>query len=412
MKVTRSEAKEGVIGITGHAGAGHVHSNSGFVQDDSVGFAVAMGLLQRVFPADTIISAVEADPAGNTVTVHTAGGGVGMARVRRGITPYEAALVQRAIGMDGLLSQHVAFAACGRIYGQGAMELPVALQTAVCLAVMDTFEKRYPGAFVTGIEDMPDKVGRVMGAVIDMDGTPVSVMAVLNANEGGLGPDEDLEGNICLGDKGRAMKELGLDAIPTIILESKAYVPAICKDQKEEKFWVRMNKDVDNHTVYNALVEGVHAAGLPCTHSDTAYPRGTGEMAKATRELGERIAALGKALSNAATAREKVRIVGELVTIVSQDAGGVTFMSSDLHNLVGGGGIMPGMSAVLSMTVSEQTIRTWKIPTFTAQDSDKYLAIIQKTVPILAAGIEQARKEMDERFAFQEDRFNFLFTQE
>ncbi|BCS99161.1 hypothetical protein DSLASN_47930 [Desulfoluna limicola] len=412
MNVSRSTLSSGIIGITGHVGAGHVHSNFGFVQDDSAGFAVTASLLRQAFPVCTTISSVDADIETGIVTVKTEGGGTGSAQARRGITPYEATLGRLAIGMDAIYSQHVAFAAFGRIYGQGVLELPVALQTAACLAVVDTFEKKYPGEFVTGVEGMPGKVGKVIGAVLDIDSVPVSVMAIINASEGGLGPDEDLEGNILLGDKGRAMKELGLGAIPTIILESKAYVPAACKGQEVDKFWVRMNKDVDNRTVYNALVDGVRAAGLPSTHSDAAYPRGAGDMATATRELGERIVELGTALSQATTAREKVRIVGELAILVSQDAGGVTFMSSDLHNVVGGGGIMPGMSAVLSMTVSEQSIRTWKIPVFTAQDSENYLAILQKTLPILASGIEQARKEMDERCAFQEDSFTFLFSQE
>lgn len=410
MKVEKSSLSKGIIGIMGHAGAGHVHSNFGFVQDDTAGFAVVACLLRRAFPVCTTISSVDADIDTGTVTVRTQDGGKGIARTRRGITPYEATLARLAIGLDAIYSQKAAFAAFGRIYGQGILELPVALQAATCLAVIDTFEKKYPGKLVTANEDMPGKVGRTMGGVLEINSIPVSVMALLNANEQGLGPDEDLEGNIMLGDKGRAMKTLGLDRLPTIILESKAYVPALCKDQEENKFWVRMNKDVDNPTVYNSLIKGIHAAGLPCTCSDTAYPRGTGEMEKNTRELGERIAALGKALALAKTAREKVEIVGELAVIVSQDAGGVTFMSSDLHNVVAGGGLMPGMSAVLSMTVSEHAIRIWKIPAFVAQDADKYLAIIKKTLPVLAANIETARQEMEERFSFREDDFSFLFN--
>ncbi|VVS94040.1 hypothetical protein [Desulfoluna spongiiphila] len=411
MKISKSNESSGILGITGHVGAGHVHTNFGFVQDDSAGFAVIACLLRKAFPVRTTISSVEADTDTGIVTVRTEGGGIGTARARRGITPFEATLARLAIGMDAIYSQTVACTAFGRIYGQGVLELPVALQTATCLAVVDTFEKKYPGQFVTGAEDMPGKVGQVIGTVLDIDDIPVSVMAIINASEGGLGPDEDLEGNIMLGDKGRALKELGLDALPTIILESKAYAPAVFKDNREEMFWVRMNKEVDNPTVFNALIEGIRAAGLTFSHSDTAFPRGTGDMEKATRELGERIAALGTALAAASTAREKVSLVGELATIVSQDAGGVTFMSSDLHNLVGGGGIMPGMCAVLSMVVSEQTVKTWKIPAFTAQDADHYLAILEKAVPVLADGIDQAKKEMTERSAFKEEAFAFLYPE-
>ncbi len=410
MEVTRSKESIGIIGIMGHAGAGHVHSNFGFVQDDSAGFAVTARLLRRAFPVCTSITSVDADIETGILTVRTEGGGAGSAWARRGITPHEATLARFAVGRDAIYSQSVAFAAFGRIYGQGVLELPVALQTAACLAVIDTFEKKFPGELVTGAEDMPGKVGRMMGAVLEIDSVPVSVMAVLNANDGGLGPDEDLEGNIMLGDKGRVMKALGLDAIPTVILESKAFVPSVCKGQEEDRFWVRMNGEVDNTSVYNALVEGARVAGLPCTGSDTFYIRGSDEMAGATRELGERIAELGKDLSRAATAREKVRIVGDLAVIVSQDAGGVTFMSSGLHNEVAGGGTMPGMTAVLSMTVSEPYIRIWKIPAFTAGDSDKYLALLEEAVPTLAGNIDRARNEMKDRRSFREEKWDCLLA--
>lgn len=411
MNVVRSTKPRGVIGITGHAGAGHVHSHSGFVQDDTAGFAVIACLLRRAFPVCTTISSVEADIDIGTVTVKTQDGGTGIAWARRGITPYEATLSRLIIGLDAVYSQNAAFAAFGRIYGQGCLELPVALQTATCLAVINTFEKRHPDFLHFGPENMAGKVGRYIGAVIEIDSVPVSIMGILNANDGGLGPDEDLEGNIMLGTKGKVMKNLGLDAIPTIILESKAYVPAICKGQEENKFWVRINRDVDNRVVYDALIQGIKAVNLPFIASDTAYPRATGDMAAATRELGEKIAALGKSLAVAETSREKVAIIGELALLVSQDAGGITYMSPKLHDLVGGGGIMPGSSAVLSMAISEPAIRVWKIPAFTAQDSDMYLAILEKSIPVLLERIEEAYAELKSKKNFIEQDFDYLLSQ-
>ena len=59
----------GAFGVVGHVGVGHVHSHSGFVQDDSVGFAVAAGLLQRAMPVDTAIACAEADVDANTITM-------------------------------------------------------------------------------------------------------------------------------------------------------------------------------------------------------------------------------------------------------------------------------------------------------------------------------------------------------
>lgn len=408
MNVTKSTRKQGILGITGHAGAGHVHSHSGFVQDDTAGFAVIACLLRRAFPVCTTISSVEADIDTGTVTVKTQDGGTGTAKARRGITPYEATLARLIIGLDAVYSQSAAFAAFGRIYGQGCLELPVALQTATCLAVIDTFEKRYRGSFRSCPEGMEGKVGRCIGAVIDIDGIPASVMAVLNANEGGLGPDEDLEGNIMLGEKAVLMKELGLDHLPTIILESKAYVPAVCKGREENSFWVRINKDVDNRIVYEALVRGAAMANHNCIETDTAYNRGTGEIAAATRELGTKIAELGNALANSETSREKVQIIGELALLVSEDAGGISFMSSKLHDMVGGGGIMPGSAAVLSMAISEPAIRIWKIPAFTAQDSDMYIEVLEKAVPLLAENIQAANDECSSRRTFNEKEFAFL----
>ncbi|MCP3892792.1 MAG: hypothetical protein GY702_28540 [Desulfobulbaceae bacterium] len=408
MNVTRSTESQGILGITGHAGAGHVHSHSGFVQDDTAGFAVVACLLRRAFPVCTTISSVEADIETGTVTVKTQDGGTGTARARRGITPYEATLARLVIGLDAVYSQSAAFAAFGRIYGQGCLELPVALQTATCLAVIDTFEKRYRDSVHICSENMDGKVGKCIGAVIEIDGVPVSAMAILNANEGGLGPDEDLEGNIMLGDKGELMKKIGLDRLPTIILESKAYVPAICEGRDENAFWIRINRDADNRIVYDALVHGATEANLNFIKSDTAYTRGTGEIAAATRELGNKIADLGNALAKAETARKKVQIVGELALLVSENAGGISFMSSKLYNQVGGGGLMPGTAAVLSMAISEPAIRIWKIPAFTAQDSDMYLAILEKAVPILAENIEAACDELKARQNFNEADYAYL----
>ncbi len=411
MHIVRSTKDRGVIGITGHAGAGHVHSHSGFVQDDTAGFAVIACLLRRAFPVCTTISAVEADIHANTVTVKTQDGGTGIAHARRGITPYEATLARLAIGLDAVYSQRAAFSAFGRIYGQGCLELPVALQTATCLAVINTFEKCHPDLLHYCFEDMGGKVGRCIGAVIEIDSIPVSIMGILNANEGGLGPNEDIEGNIMLGSKGNLMKKIGLDKLPTIILESKAYAPSVCQGQEEDQFWVRINGDVDNRVVYDALIHGVKAANLPCIASDRAYPRGTGEMASTTRLLGEKIADLGKRLAVAETSREKVEIVGELAVLVSQDAGGITFMSPKLHNLVGGGGVMPGTAAVLSMVISESAMKVWKIPAFTAQDSDMYLAILGKSIPVLFERIEDANTELKERKNFIEQDFEYLLPQ-
>ncbi|HOV39473.1 MAG TPA: hypothetical protein PLG79_12165, partial [Spirochaetales bacterium] len=188
MKISVSSSSQGVVGICGHAGVGHVHSHSGFVQDDSGGFAATAYLLKAALPVDTRVKSAEADLTTGFITVTTEDGGVGKASARRGITPFEAELLSRARGREASRTQALAFAVFGRIYGQGILETPVALQAASSLAVIDTFEKKFPGKVKTASEDVPGNIGRVLGSVLDIDGVPVSVLAVVNATEGGLGP--------------------------------------------------------------------------------------------------------------------------------------------------------------------------------------------------------------------------------
>lgn len=406
---THSAKEESLFAVSGHAGVGHVHSHLGFVQDDSAGFAVAVELLKSEYPVETAILSAEADIETGEVVVRTQGGGKGRATARRGITPYEAELLQRAEGLDSAYSQSAAFRVFGRIYGQGALEVPVAFQAACCLAAMDSFRKAYPRDMVYGREDLPGNIGGFIGARTRIHGIPASVMAVVNASAGGLGPAEDLEGNIMLGEKKRVMERLGLDRLPTVVLESKAYVPAVCTESGQDRLWIRCNGQVDNVVVYDALCNAAETAGLTYLKSDTAYPRKMGEMAAATRALGKRIAEIGEELAAEPEAARKVALIAELAVVVSQDAGGVTFMSADIHDIVAGGGILPGTAAVLSMLVSETYIRKWKIPFFTPQDAANYIRVVQGAAASLASGADAARRQLASRFDFHETEFSPRF---
>ncbi|MCM0709121.1 hypothetical protein NBH08_30270 [Faecalicatena sp. BF-R-105] len=66
-----SDKHYGHFGIIGHVGVGHVHSHSGYVQDDSAGFAAAACLLRRAFPVDTTIVHAQADPNTGCITIIT-----------------------------------------------------------------------------------------------------------------------------------------------------------------------------------------------------------------------------------------------------------------------------------------------------------------------------------------------------
>lgn len=409
MQVSPS-TKKPLLGISGHAGVGHTHSHCGFVQDDSAGFAVAIEILKLAFPLQTKIASVSVAEDTETITVTTQSGGKGSAHARRGFTPYEISKLQDAIGKDAAYSQATAFSIFGRIYGQGVLEAPVAFQAACCLAVMDSFLKEYPHEISSGKEDMPNKIGGCIGATLLIEGYPVSVMALVNASENGLGPDEDLEGNIMLGDKGRVMRELGLDRIPTLLLESKAYTPAVCNELRTEHMWLRINDQYDNQYVFDAVHHGLKETRIPHICNRKAYPRHTDELTAATQKLGDRIANLGHKFAKADSAAQKVQLMGELALLCSQDAGGVTFMSSSLHNDVSGGGLLPGMGAVLSMLVPPTYINKWKVPSFTPQDARDYMRVIEASVPELAQNASQAQAQLEERFSFQAEKYSSLLA--
>jgi hypothetical protein len=410
MDVKVSSAKRGILGICGHAGVGHVHSHSGFVQDDSGGFAVAASLLKKALPVDSTIARAQANLEEGMIIVATADGGQGRARARRGITPVEAELIQRVIGRDSVCTQSAALYAFGRIYGQGVLEVPVALQQAVALALVDTFEKKWPSSVQVVSEDMPGNEGKILGSVLEIGRVPVSVLAVVNATGGGIGPDEDLEGNVILGAKGNLMNQLGLNTVPTIVIEGKPFVPGVCDGLKESTFWIRANRQSDNTTVAACLAEAAAELNLPYLSSDTAFPRGGGVLTEATRKLAQRIVEIGKQLASSETSYEKVKLVGELAVLISEDAGGATFMTNSLQDVVGSAGMVPGTSAVISLLVTPEYIKHWKIPVLTAEDCDHFLAIITKAIPKLSRRIEEARQELKEKSNFKETDFEFLFN--
>lgn len=131
LELVRSLDVTAVIGISGHAGCGHAHSHCGFVQDDSGGLAAVLALLQRTTGLDLTITRVTVHTGRKgRFEVETASGGKGSAAARRGITTAEARLAQFVVGRQAICTQALASTAFGRIYGQGAMEVPVALQTA------------------------------------------------------------------------------------------------------------------------------------------------------------------------------------------------------------------------------------------------------------------------------------------
>ena len=391
MHLSLSAQKQGVLGISGHAGCGHAHSNDGFVQDDSGGLAAVLAIFQEATGLSLEIRSVRAVVGRNGYfEVETVSGGKGRCSARRGITPHEARLAHYVEGQQAIRTQALAEAAFGRIYGQGAMEPAVALQAAIANAALDSFVRNFPDSFYAAPEGIEGNCGLIAGAVIDFDGIPVSVMGVCNATEGGLGPNEDLEGNACLYGKRPVMEALGLDKLPTFVVEGKVFVLPLCGTFDKPHFVVRAFADDDNIVVAEAYLAALEKLGYPAVYPREALKRVPGALRTMTQRMGEKLADLSQRFASATTSRDKVRAVADLIQVASQDAGGVTFMSDALHAFVGGPGSMPGSSAVLSLFMPQSYIDEYVIPALTEEDVRRYVRVIKHAVPVLHARLDEA----------------------
>lgn len=374
--VSISDKDKGIFAIEGHAGIGHAHSHSSFVQDDSAGFAVAASLMKEALEVDTRIKQAVGDPVTGVVTVETYGGGIGSTFSRRGITPFEAEIISGIKDEDGIYTQAAAMKAFGRIYGQGAMETPVALQGAIALAVMDSFHKKAPGKVYTTVRKYQGRIDKMAAAVIDVNGIPVSLLLNINGSEGGIGPDEDNEGNTALGEKAEIMDRVGFNDVPVVIVESKAYSPVVSDGIQRPTFVIRAQEGIDNLPLAKALAASAQKLELPYILLTDALPQVKGQLAGATTAFADKVAGLAERLKKAETSMDKVEIVAQLARLISEDAGGISYMSNGLHEVVRGAGIVPGKAAVISLFVPKSYRDYWKIPVVSAEDIEQYRKII------------------------------------
>ncbi len=397
MAISFSCEKIGKIGLAGHLGVSHSHSHSGFVQEDGAGFSVLVKIFRLAAPVDLRIVRVEVAGEQGRITITLAGGGSGSAVARCGITPAEVALMQAALGEDGLSPQTLATTVFGRVHGQGILEIPATFITALARAVVATFLANYPERFLFFEEDTPQSCGCFLGTVLQIDGIPVSAILTVNAGLGGLGPNEDTEGNIPIGNKGRLMGILGMDALPTILVESKAYVPFWGDQIKETTLIIRANQEHDNSVVGECLVAAAETLGYPVYLPPNPYPRKTGSMMQSTQELGRKISDLGNRLAKAGNCGEKNVITGELAILVKYDLGGVVFMSDGVNDIVDHGGLLPGTAAVLSSAVSTEYISHYQIPLLNENDLEMYERTVVKAIWILHSRLTEACEQLRER---------------
>ena len=112
-------------------------------------------------------------------------------------------------------------------------------------------------------------------------------------------------------------------------------------------------------------------------------PLSPGALAASTKAIAEEIIATASQLATVDSAADKVQLVAKLNQLVSQDVGGVTFMSNSVHGAMRGAGTLPGISAVLSMVVTTEYRDFWQIPQVTEADVDNYTKLIIKGLHIL-----------------------------
>ena len=404
MSIRLSKQEKGILGVVGHVGCGHCHSHSNQVQDDSAGLATVLAIFQQATGTSLFIKDIRVQSGVNGFfEVETESGGIGKAYPRRGITPQEAKAAKKLIGQEAVRTQSLVFEAYGRCYGQGIHEAPVALQTAIANAALDSFVRKHPQNFKSGTEDIVGSCGQIVGAVIDFEGIPVSVLGTVNASEGGVGPNEDMEGNIALGVKRQIMSQLGMLSVPTIVIEGKIFNEKYLNDIDSCSFLVRADGEKDNLVVAQSILNAGAMIDTPVLFKENAVPRSAEGMVNTTQALGAKIVSLGEQLKLADSAREKVAILADLAVLVSQDGGGSSFMSNKVNAIVGGAGMMPGTSAVFNYVVTKGYINEVVVPFLTETDLQKYVQLTTFSVKELVKLLPDAlaclkRREMNGDF--------------
>ncbi|MDX9801533.1 MAG: hypothetical protein RBT69_09380 [Spirochaetia bacterium] len=378
-KITLSSKNKGIIGLAGHAGIAHAHGANGFQQDDSVGFCAAGKIAAEALGVETHVKSVSCTT--ESITVSLSGGGSATTCPRRRVTPQEAQMMKRAEGSDALFSQGIAAAVFGRVYGQGAGEPAACFQAALTLAVIDAFKKASPDK-VFVVPESSDNAGVVMGTVVDYGDIPVALVIPVNYTAGGIGPDEDYEGNYMHGEKGEMMSEIGFP-LPTIVAESKVY-SFLSEKTEKDSFLIRYSKEKGNPDVAMALEASCRELGLPyIIRDDLLSYDGYGFQSLAVK-FAEKLENQAFALRNTEKASVKVRIVAELARMVSEDAASFTYMSRNIFTAASSPGLQPGTAAVLSMIVCKQYITDNVIPLLTETERDNYVKIILSTIIKLA----------------------------
>lgn len=387
MNIKFSEKSQGIMAVAGHVGCGHCHSLNNQVQDDSCGLSVVLSLFKSATNLSLKIKDIKF--GANEVSVELENGGVGTGYARRAITPQEMRLANDIIGKEAINTHTLVLEAFGRIYGQGVLETPVAVQTAIANAALDGFVKNFPDKFKAASESVNGNCGKVIGTVLDINNKPVSVLATVNATVGGIGPNEDQEGNSIIGEKGEIIKALGMDKLPTLIIEAMIF-SSYSDGLNENTYYVRGNEEFDNIEVVNAIVDAAKKHNIPMIYHPTGMPRAKGALRNNTANVADKIIELGNKLKVAETSEEKVNTIADLAVVISQDCGGISFMSNELHEEIGGAGMLRHIGAVINLVTTKEYFAKNPIPYLTDEELDRYVKLVVGSLDELHTRLDKA----------------------
>lgn len=218
----------------------------------------------------------------------------------------------------------------------------------------------------------------------------VSVLGTVNATLGGIGPNEDLEGNSPNYSKKEIIEKLGMDKLPTLIVEAMIY-SSFSNGLVENTYFVRGDENDDNPYVVEAVINACKNLDLPLIHHKTGMKRTKDALRNNTKLVGEKIVTLGEKLRLAETSEEKVNIIADLAVVVSQDCGGISFMSNNLHEEVGGAGMIKRTSAVINLVCTNEYNKENPIPFLTEKELKEYVSISKEVIKEIYINVNLAK---------------------
>jgi hypothetical protein len=180
------------------------------------------------------------------------------------------------------------------------------------------------------------------------------------------------------------------------VVEGKAYSPAYSDAFAETYFLIRADRESDNPVVADAMLRAGKHLGYPVVFRDDVMKRVPGALEERTKALGDAVILAGRQLKKARFSQEKNAILARLARLVSEDGGGVSFMSDRLHEVIGGTGTMPGTAAVLSLIVPKAYRDAHIFPCLTEDDTEKYTRMVKQSLTELSPVLPAALAHLNE----------------